>query len=139
VTKDEAARLALGLVDRSEVAMLGTVSAEGEPNIKALSKVATEGIRDVWFITHSSTRRVAQIRNDPRACVYFLDAARFQGLMLVGKVEIHQDAETRRRMWQPQYEHYFRAGAGDPDYCVLHFTAERANFAWGLISVDIDL
>jgi hypothetical protein len=46
VTKDEAARLALGLVDRSEVAMLGTVSAEGEPNIKALSKVATEGLRD---------------------------------------------------------------------------------------------
>ncbi len=139
MTKDEAAKLALGLVDRSEVAMLGTLSAEGEPHIKALSKVAAGGIREVWFITHSSTRHVAQIRNDPRACVYFLDAARFQGLMLVGKVEIHQDAETGLRMWQPQYEHYFRAGPTDPDYCVLHFIGQRANFAWGLINVDMEV
>jgi general stress protein 26 len=121
------------------VVLLGTVSREGEPNIKALSKVAAEGIKDVWCITHSSTRRVVQLRHDPKACVYFLDQARFQGLMLVGKVEIRQDQETKRRMWQPQFEHYFRVGPTDPDYCVLHFVGQRANFAWGLINVDIDL
>jgi general stress protein 26 len=139
VTKEEAVGLALSLVGRSEVAMLGTVNADGYPNIKALSKVATEGIKDVWFVTHVRTRRVAQLRNDARACVYFVDPAKFQGLMVVGSAEIHQDAAIKRRMWQPQFEHYFPLGVDSPEYCVLHFKGEKANFAWGLINVDIDV
>jgi general stress protein 26 len=139
VTKQEAADLARELVNRSEVLLLGTINEDGQPNIKALSKVKTDGIKDVWCVTHIKTHRVRQLAREPRSCVYFLDAARFQGLMLTGRTEVLTDSENRHRYWRPQFEHYFPLGVDSPEYCVLHFSGEKANFAWGLINVDFTL
>ena len=90
-------------------------------------------------MTHIKTRRVNQLARNPVSCVYFLDAAKFQGLMLTGRTEVLTDAENRHRFWQPQFEHYFPLGMDSPDYCVLHFKGEKANFAWGLINVGFTL
>jgi len=139
LTAQEAAKLAHDLVGRCEVVLLGTVDADGHPSIKALSKVETDGIKDVWCVTHIKTRRVSHLARNPDSCIYFLDAAKFQGLMLMGHTEVLTDSENRHRFWQPQFEHYFPLGKDSPDYCVLHFIGEKANFAWGLINVDFVL
>ena len=126
--EEEARRKALALVERSGIAMVGSNSGDGHPWIKAMLKMETEDLKTVWFSTNTSSRRVAQFREDPRACVYFVDFSDWMGLMLVGQVEILSDPESRRRIWRDGYETYYPLGVNDPDYTVLRFSAASANY-----------
>jgi general stress protein 26 len=133
--EQEARNAALALADRCAVAMLGTNGDEGFPNIKAMLKFANEGLAVLWFSTNTSSRRVAQMGRDQRVCVYFLDQERFEGLMLLGMVELLQDHASRQRLWSDGCLKYYPLGVDDPDYTVLRFCAQRANYYHGLSNV----
>ena len=137
--KEEAVQKALELANRSGIAMLGTNGDDGYPNIKAMIKVENEGLRTVWFSTNTSSRRVAQLVRNPKACVYFVDFDSWMGLMLVGDVEILQDQASRERLWHEGDEKYYPLGVTDPDYTVLRFTAQWGNFYHRLSNVTFEL
>ena len=126
--EEEARRKALALVERSEIALVGSNGEDGHPWIKAMLKMETEGLKTVWFSTNTSSRRVAQFLRDARASVYFVDFSDWMGLMLVGEVEVLSDSESRKRLWRDGYERYYPLGADDPDYTVLRFSAANANY-----------
>ena len=126
--EEEARRKALALVERSGIALVGSNSEDGHPWIKAMLKMETDELTTVWFSTNTSSRRVTQFRNDPRACVYFVDFSDWMGLMLTGQIEVLNDAESRQRLWRDGYEKYYPLGISDPDYTVLRFSAASANY-----------
>ncbi|XEC95752.1 pyridoxamine 5'-phosphate oxidase family protein [Paenibacillus tarimensis] len=132
-------RKASELLDRSELAMVGSVRDDGYPNIKSMFKIKSENLRHVWFSTNTSSKRVAQFKKDPKACVYVLDAQVFAGLMLTGTMEPVFDAEIRQRLWHTGWEAYYPQGVSDPDYCILKFTAKEGNFYQGLQNVCFQL
>lgn len=137
--REESIRESQALVERSLIAMLGTNGDDGYPNIKAMIKCEHEGLETVWFSTNTSSRRVAQLKRDPKACVDFVDFDRWKGLMLVGTVEILQDIGSRQRLWQEGDEKYYPLGVTDPDYTVLRFTATRGNYYHKLDNLDFEL
>ena len=108
--------------------MLGTNGEYGYPNIKAMLNLKHEGLKKIWFSTNTSSQRVQQLRKDNRACVYYVDEKNFKGLMLVGTIEILQDIESKKMLWSEGAEVYYPLGVADPDYSVLCFTSETANF-----------
>lgn len=137
--KEEAIREGLALVNRARIAMLGTNGDDGYPNIKAMIKAENEGLKRIWFSTNTSSRRVAQLFRDPKACVYFVDFDQWKGLMLVGTVKVLQDMESRQRLWEEGDERYYPLGVTDPDYSVLRFTAQWGNYYHALSNVTFEL
>ena len=128
MTEDQAKDVALGLVERAQIAMVGSIGLEGDPQIKAMIKAEHEGLKTIWFSTNTSSEHVAQFRKDPRACVYFAEWADepWRGVTLGGRVEILQDHASRERLWEDGCERFYPQGVDDPDYTVLRFTAD-----WG--------
>lgn len=137
--KEQAIQVALALVNDATLAMLGTNGDDGYPNIKAMIKMEHEGLKTIWFSTNTSSRRVAQILRDSKACVYFVDMSQWKGLMLVGTVEVLQDAESKRRLWHPGDEKYYPLGVTDLDYSVLRFTAQWGNYYHALSNVSFEV
>lgn len=137
--KEQAIQAALSLVERSGIVMVGTNDDQGAPQIKAMLKMENEGLQAVWLSTNTSSRRVAQLRRDPRACLYFLDMEQWMGLMLNGEMAILQDAASRQRLWREGFERYYPLGVTDPDYTVLRFTATQGNYYHALSNVTFDL
>ena len=125
----------LSLVERSGVVMIGSNDPAGYPNIKAMFKMETEGLKTVWLSTNTSSKRVAQFLKDPKACLYFVDTENFKGLMLTGEMEVLDDLASRQRMWRDGAEIYYPLGVTDPDYAVLRFTARSGNYYHGLQNV----
>jgi general stress protein 26 len=126
--EEEARKKALALVERSGIALVGSNGGDGYPWIKAMLMMETEDLKTVWFSTNTSSKRVAQFRDDARACVYFVDFSDWMGLMLLGEVELLTDPESRQRLWRDGYEKYYPLGLDDPDYTVLRFSAASANY-----------
>jgi general stress protein 26 len=129
----------LKLIERSKICLLGTNGPDGIPNIKAMLNLKHKGLKRVWFSTNTTSRRVQQLKQDPRACIYYVDEDSFQGLMLNGTVEVRQDSESRKMLWMDGAEVYYPLGVEDPDYSVLCFTAQKGNYYHGLKNVDFKI
>jgi general stress protein 26 len=137
--QEEALKAALELADKSGIAMLGTNGNDGYPNIKGMIKMENEGLKNIWFSTNTSSKRVKQILQNSKASVYFVDFENWKGLMLVGDVEILQDTESKKRLWREGFEMYYPLGVNDPDYSVLRFTARWGNYYHNLSNVTFEL
>lgn len=137
--KEKALQDALALADRSTIAMLGSNGNDGYPQIKAMIKMENEGLKTVWFSTNTSSKRVSQLLQNPKVCVYFVDMEHWMGLMLVGTVEMRKDAESRQRLWREGFERYYPLGVTDPDYTVLRFTAQWGNYYHALSNVTFEI
>lgn len=117
------------LIDKQNVAFIGSISEDGFPNMKAmLPPRKREGIHEFYFSTNTSSMRVSQYRQNPNACIYFCDKRFYRGVMLIGTMEVLEDAETKELIWQSGDTMYYPEGVADPDYCVLHFTAQKGRF-----------
>jgi general stress protein 26 len=113
------------------------VDADGVPNMKAmLPPRKREGIREFWFTTNTSSRRVAQYMANPKASIYFYDKRFFRGVMLKGTMEVLEDAESKEMIWREGDTMYYSQGVTDPDYCVLHFTASERRYYSNFKSED---
>lgn len=139
MNKKEAIKGANELSERTKSVMVGSIGAEGYPNVKCMFKAEAQGLKKIWFSTNTSSKRVAQFRENPKACVYIVDVEKFMGLMLVGDIEVLEDQNSKQRLWHNGDEIYYPLGVTDPDYCVLRFTAKWGNYYHGLGNVSFDI
>lgn len=137
--KEDAVNISLQLAAESKNALVGSIGSEGYPNIKCMFNMEAEGLHTFWFGTNTSSKRVAQFRENSKACVYFVDQEQFKGLMLVGEMEVLEDLESKKRLWREGFEMYYPQGVNDPDYSVLRFKAKTANFYHGLENLTFEV
>lgn len=117
------------LIDKQGVSFISSVDAEGFPNTKAmLPPRRRDGIKTFYFTTNTSSMRVSQYRENPKACIYFCDRRFFRGVMLIGTVEVLEDNVSKEMIWRDGDTMYYPKEVTDPDYCVLRFTAEKGRF-----------
>jgi general stress protein 26 len=58
-------------VARRKVAFIASVDEAGFPNLKAmLPPRKRDGLREFYFSTNTSSMRVMQYRENPKACIY---------------------------------------------------------------------
>ena len=114
-------------VSRQKVSFICSVDNDGFPNVKAmLMPRKRNGLKEFWFSTNTSSMRVRQYQENPRASIYFYHKGliRYEGVMLKGKMEVLTDRETKDMIWRKGDTVFYKKGVTDPDYCVLKFTAE---------------
>jgi len=125
------------IIDKQSVCHISSVDCDGFPNTKAMLKPRKrDGIKYIYFSTNTSSMRVAQFRENPKACVYFYDKRFFRGVMLVGTVEVLEDSEHKEMLWEIGDKMYYPKGVTDPDYCVLKFTAIKGRYYSNFKSED---
>lgn len=136
----DAAKTIDNLIDKQGVAFIASMDADGFPNMKAmLPPRRREGIREFWFTTNTSSMRVGQYRENPKACVYFCDKRFFRGVMLRGTMEVLEDAASKEMIWRDGDTMYYPGGVADPDYCVLKFTARDGRYYSNFKSEDFSV
>lgn len=125
------------IIDKSTSSIISSVDSDGFPNTKAmLAPRKREGIRYIYFTTNTSSMRVKQYNENPKACVYFYDKRFFRGVMLKGIMEVLDDSASKEMIWCTGDEMYYPKGVTDPDYCVLRFTAQRGRYYSNFKSED---
>ena len=117
------------LIDKAGVSIISSVDSAGFPNTKAmLAPRKREGIKHFYFTTNTSSMRVQQYMDNPKACIYFFDKRFFRGVMLTGTMEVLRDSASKEMIWNDGDEMYYPKGVTDPDYCVLKFTAQAGRY-----------
>ena len=128
------------IIDFQPIAFIGSVDADGFPNMKAMLRPRKRnGIKEIWFSTNTSSNRVGQYRKNKKACVYFYDKRFFRGVQLIGTMEVLEDKMTKEMIWRDGDTQYYSKGVTDPDYCVLKFTAVNGRYYHSFKSEDFEV
>ena len=136
----DAAQTIGNLSDKQGVSFISSVDSDGFPNTKAmLPPRKREGLKTFFFTTNTSSMRVSQYRENPKACVYFVDKRYFRGVMLKGVAEVLEDAASKEMIWREGDTMYYSQGVTDPDYCVLKFTASEGRYYSNFSSENFDI
>ena len=114
-------------IDRQKVSFVCSVDDDGFPNVKAMLKPRKRnGLKEFWFSTNTSSLRVRQYLENPKASIYFYRKGliRYEGVMLKGTMEVLTDQKTKEMIWRKGDTIFYKKGVTDTDYCVLKFTAK---------------
>ena len=114
-------------IQKQKVAFIASVSEDGFPMIKAMFMPRKIEGNCFYFSTNTSSMRSQQFIYNPKASIYFYNKGRFryEGIMLIGTMEVLQDEKTKKEIWCTGDTMFYKHGVTDPDYCVLKFTAIR--------------
>ena len=118
-------------VGKQDVSFVCSVDDNGFPNVKAMLKPRKRnGLKEFWFSTNTSSMRVRQYQDNPKASIYFYHKGliRYEGVMLKGTMEVLTDQATKDMIWRKGDSVFYKQGVTDPDYCVLKFTAESGRY-----------
>ncbi len=117
-------------IQKQKVAFIGSVDEDGFPNMKAMFVPRKIEGNCFYFSTNTSSMRAQQFMKNPKASIYFYNKGRFkyEGIMLIGMVEVLQDNKIKKEIWRTGDTIYYRQGVTDPDYCVLKFMAIKGRY-----------
>ena len=123
----------------AQIATFGKEETEGFPEIRALLNLANPKkypkLKDkaisvdgetltIYFTTNTSSRKVRQIRENKKVCLYFVLPKKFKGVSAIGTIEEVTDQTVKEDFWQTGWYIYYHKGAKDPDYTLLKFTTK---------------
>ena len=129
-------------IDKQKVSFICSIDKDNYPNVKAMLKPRKRvGLKEFYFSTNTSSLRVKQYRNNPKASIYFYHKGliKYTGVLLKGKMEVLEDDKTKRSIWRRGDTMFYKKGVTDPDYCVLKFTAESGRFYEDLVTENFEI
>lgn len=129
-------------IDKQKVSFIASVDDGGFPNVKAMLKPRKRiGLKEFWFSTNTSSMRVKQFMENPKACIYFYHKGliKYVGVMLSGTMEVLTDQESKDMIWKRGDTLFYKGGVTDPDYCVLKFTAVKGRYYCDLKTENFDV
>lgn len=118
-------------INKQKLSFVCSVDENGYPNVKAMLKPRKmDGLKEFYFSTNTSSLRVRQFQQNPNASIYFYRKGliKYIGVMLVGKMEVLVDQESKNMIWKRGDTVFYKQGVTDPDYCVLKFTAQKGRY-----------
>lgn len=85
-----------------------TLDQEGRPRARVMDAFLPEDDFTVWFGTNPKSRKVAQIKNDPRVTLFYLDQDASGYVMIHGQAQIVDDPIEKQERWKDEWEAFYQ-------------------------------
>lgn len=80
-----------------------TIGQDGQPQARVVDVSAADSGFIVWIGTNGVTRKVADIRKDPRVTLMYFNDAGMEYVTLIGKAVIDDDIAHKAAHWKPSW------------------------------------
>ncbi|MEP1094048.1 MAG: pyridoxamine 5'-phosphate oxidase family protein [Cyclobacteriaceae bacterium] len=85
-----------------------TLDEEGRPRVRTMDPFLPDSTMTVWFGTNIKSRKVDQIRNDPRVTLYYLDSDNTGYVMVYGTAELVDPKIEKEERWKVEWEAFYQ-------------------------------
>ncbi len=99
-----------------------------QPRVRIVSPVVEDDM-SIWVTTRSTSRKVKQLRGNPKICLAFVEPPEGdKSVTVIGEARIVPDPDKRRRVWKlapfDLYEH-FPGGPDSDDFCLVKIAVRK--------------
>ena len=102
-----------------------TIDEQGQPRARVVDPFPPEADMTVWMATKAATRKVAQLRKNPRATLLCFDGARKGYVTLLGRAAVVEDPAEKARRWKPEWKDFYDDGNRGADYLLIRLKPSR--------------
>lgn len=128
VRHDEEARQKVHeLLSEARIAMMGTYDARGNAHSRPMAAVEHGG-DTLWFFAREESRKVSELRRDPRVLLDYADTDGQNYVSLVGRARLTQSAERARELWSEPLRAWFPDGPDDPHITLIEVEVDSAEY-----------
>ncbi|MBI4913872.1 MAG: pyridoxamine 5'-phosphate oxidase family protein [Acidobacteria bacterium] len=104
---------------------LVTLDAGGSPDARLMDAFPMEADGTVWLATTAASRKVGQIRRDPRVSLLWFEAGSQSYVALVGRATLVVDPVEKARRWKPDWKDFYPGGPQGPEYVLIRVQPRR--------------
>ena len=123
--KERVLTAAAELMRSAGLCALVTLDAGGAPQARAMQPFPPEKDLTVWMATNARTRKVDEIRKDPRVTLYYLAPDGTGYVTLRGRATVVDDPAEKAKRWMPSWEAFYEDANRGSDYVLLRVTPSR--------------
>ncbi len=91
----------------SKTCALITVDDEGRPRVRVMDPFEPEPDFTIWFGTNPKSRKVDQIKNNPKVTLYYLENNNAGYVMIQGTAELVNDKTEKETRWKNEWEAFY--------------------------------
>ncbi len=99
-----------------------------QPRVRPVSPIVEDDM-SIWITTFSTSRKVNQIRQNPKICLAFVEQPQGdKAVTVLGKAEIIEDMQKKKKVWNLatfDLSEHFPDGPESTDFCLLKVDVDR--------------
>ncbi len=123
IPRDTLVAAARAIMESARYCALVTLDEAGQPRVRAMDPFSPEKDMVVWFGTNRRSRKVDDIRNDPRVTVYYFAPGAAGYVSIAGTARLVDDPGEKARRWKDEWETYY--ADREADYILIAVTPAR--------------
>jgi general stress protein 26 len=102
-----------------------TIGEDGHPQARIVDPTVPDSNLAIWIGTNALTRKVNQIRRDPRVTLLYFHAASASYVTVLGRAALVIDAGEKERRWKTSWTPFYPNGFRDSSFTLIRVTPAR--------------
>ena len=116
---------AVDIIQKAHYCTFITIGDDGQPQARIVDPIAPDAGFTIWFATNPLTRKVDQVRRNPKVTLSCFDAASSSYVTVLGRGALVTDWPEKQRHWKPDWASIYPGGAGSNDFMLIRITPAR--------------
>lgn len=100
-----------------------TLDENNRTMVRTMDPFPPETGLTVWLGTHPKSRKVAQIKNNPKVTLYYLDSDASGYVVIHGTAQLVADQKEKEKRWKEEWKTFYPNPS--EDYILIKVTPER--------------
>jgi general stress protein 26 len=113
------------IMSKAGYATLITVDATNAPQARVVDPFPVEDNWIVWVATTSASRKVVEIRREPRVALSYFDSREQGYVTLTGMAAIVRDPAEKAKRWKEAWSAFYKDKNRGDDYTLIRVTGTR--------------
>jgi general stress protein 26 len=113
------------VIQKAHYCTLVTIGEDGQPQARLVDPLAPDAAFTIWIATNPLTRKVDQIRRDPRVTLLCFDSTTSSYVTVLGRAGLVTDAAEKRAHWKADWNAIYPSGPPGTDSVLIRMTPFR--------------
>lgn len=113
------------IIEKAGFATLTSLNADGSPDSRIIDPFPVEADFTVWFATNATSRKVGEMRRDPRVSLLYFDKPGSGYVMLKGRVTLVADPTEKAARWNGTWTGLYQDENRGDDYLLVKLVPEQ--------------
>lgn len=123
--REEIVAAARDIMRKARYCSLITVGDGGHPQARIVDPLEPDPDFTVWIATNPLTRKVREIRRNPRTTLLCFDTATSSYVTIAGRASLITDAAEKQQHWKADWAPIYPKGARDAGFMLIRMTPAR--------------
>ena len=123
-TRDAILKASRTIIANARYATLATTSAAAGSDARIIDPFTPGDDFTVWFATNATSRKVQQLRADPRVTLLYFDAANKGYVTLKGTATLVRDPKEKAARWKDEWAGMYATNNLGDDYLLVRIAPE---------------